>query len=52
MLYVVLIFRLYNTCIGKWKRFYGKRRIIAYKRRNEKKAVIEYINSADQLKLQ
>lgn len=33
--------------IGKWKRLYGKRQVIAYKRRNEKKAVVEYVNNPD-----
>mmetsp|Transcript_2621 Transcript_2621/g.2735 ORF Transcript_2621/g.2735 Transcript_2621/m.2735 type:complete len:112 (+) Transcript_2621:165-500(+) len=28
--------------LGKWKRFYGKNRIIAYKRRNFKKALVHF----------
>jgi large subunit ribosomal protein L23 len=32
--------------LGKWKRFFGKRRVIAYKRRNEKKAKVEFIDES------
>jgi len=28
--------------IGKWKRLYGKRKILSYKRRNYKTALVEY----------
>jgi len=31
-----------TNALGKWKRFYGKRRIVAYKRRNIKKATVEF----------
>lgn len=30
--------------LGKWKRLFGKRRIISYKRRNYKKAYVEFVN--------
>mmetsp|Transcript_14104 Transcript_14104/g.23463 ORF Transcript_14104/g.23463 Transcript_14104/m.23463 type:complete len:94 (+) Transcript_14104:226-507(+) len=30
--------------LGKWKRFYGKRRILSYKRRNYKTALVYYDN--------
>jgi hypothetical protein len=42
-MYIIIITHI----TGKWKRLYGKRQVIAYKRRNEKKAVIEYINNTD-----
>mmetsp|Transcript_125830 Transcript_125830/g.246618 ORF Transcript_125830/g.246618 Transcript_125830/m.246618 type:complete len:93 (+) Transcript_125830:51-329(+) len=28
--------------LGKWKRFYGKRKILAYKQRNYKTALVHY----------
>lgn len=28
--------------LGKWKRFYGKRKVISYKRRNFKKALVHF----------
>jgi large subunit ribosomal protein L23 len=33
--------------LGKWKRFYGKRRIISYKRRNYKTALVYYDKPKD-----
>jgi len=31
-----------TNVLGKWKRLYAKRRIIAYKRRNFKKATVTF----------
>mmetsp|Transcript_20099 Transcript_20099/g.33858 ORF Transcript_20099/g.33858 Transcript_20099/m.33858 type:complete len:100 (-) Transcript_20099:220-519(-) len=31
--------------LGRWKRFYGKKKIISYKRRNFKKAYVSFLNS-------
>ena len=31
-----------TNMLGKWKRFYGKRRIMAFKRRDIKKATVEF----------
>lgn len=31
-----------SNLLGKWKRLYGKRKIIAYKRRNVKKAIVDF----------
>mmetsp|Transcript_19994 Transcript_19994/g.28725 ORF Transcript_19994/g.28725 Transcript_19994/m.28725 type:complete len:97 (-) Transcript_19994:131-421(-) len=31
--------------LGRWKRFYGKRDVVAYKRRNFKKAYVDFVNS-------
>lgn len=30
--------------LGKWKRLYAKRRVLSYKRRNFKKAYVEFVN--------
>lgn len=30
------------TCLGSWKRFYAKRRIVSYKRRNFKTALVQF----------
>lgn len=30
---------------GRWKRFYGKKKIVAYKRRNFKKAYVSFLNT-------
>jgi len=31
-----------QNLLGKWKRFYGKRKIVSYKRRNIKRAIVEF----------
>lgn len=31
-----------TNMLGKWKRFYGKRKIVSYKRRNIKKTTVEF----------
>jgi large subunit ribosomal protein L23 len=36
---------LFIFVAGRWKRFYGKRKVVAYKRRNMKKAYVEFVNS-------
>lgn len=36
--------------MGKWKRFYGKRKIVAYKRRNFKTALVSFVPDADEQK--
>lgn len=33
--------------LGKWKRLYGKRKLIAYKQRNYKKAVVTYSKTGE-----
>lgn len=38
-----------TNMLGKWKRFYGKRKIVAYKRRNIKKCTVEFDAVHEQL---
>lgn len=37
-----------NTALmlGRWKRLYGKRKVISYKRRNFKEAYVEFLNKS------
>mmetsp|Transcript_19719 Transcript_19719/g.19826 ORF Transcript_19719/g.19826 Transcript_19719/m.19826 type:complete len:94 (-) Transcript_19719:234-515(-) len=35
--------------LGKWKRLYGKRKVISYKRRNVKKAFVDFEHSGKPL---
>ena len=35
-----------TNMLGKWKRLYGKRRILAFKRRDSKKATVEFEESS------
>jgi ribosomal protein L23 len=38
---------LFTLLPGKWKRFYGKRKILSYKRRNYKTALVYYDKGAE-----
>ena len=37
-----------NTALmlGRWKRIYGKRKVMAYKRRNFKEAYVQFLNKS------
>ena len=41
-LMMIMHYRNLYSFIGKWKRLYGKRKILSYKRRNYKTALVEY----------
>ena len=42
-IYDIPVLRVTTTnVLGKWKRLYGKRQIISYKRRNFKKATVQF----------
>jgi hypothetical protein len=41
-LMMIMHYRNLHSFIGKWKRLYGKRKILSYKRRNYKTALVEY----------
>ena len=39
-IFTARVFICFILCSGKWQRFYGKRRVISYKRRDFKKAYV------------
>jgi large subunit ribosomal protein L23 len=42
-IYDIPVLRVTTTnVLGKWKRLYGKRQIVSYKRRNFKKATVQF----------
>ena len=48
-LFSLILFYILCSCYvhlatGRWKRFYGKKKIVAYKRRNFKKAYVSFLN--------
>jgi len=42
LMMMIMHYRNLYSFIGKWKRLYGKRKILSYKRRNYKTALVEY----------